>query len=97
MKQKAKKTDRLFNKLLEKHDNHIRVKLVPDEKITLVFHTKKARARRKTKQQIERDRINNHIDKLMIEYGPDGHTDGSAIITAYIMSLLKKERRKNEK
>lgn len=32
--------------------------------------------------------INQQVDEIMINFGPDGHTDGSEIITDFIVSLL---------
>jgi hypothetical protein len=38
---------------------------------------------------MDRDRINDIIDTIMINDGPDGHCDGSGLITSFILALLE--------
>jgi hypothetical protein len=37
---------------------------------------------------INKESINNDIENLLIEYGGDGHIDGSKQITEYIVNLV---------
>ncbi len=41
------------------------------------------------KEEEAKKKIQSDIENLMIEFGPDGHCDGSDKITEYIMELLK--------
>jgi len=49
---------------------------------------------RNTDWKILRSRILTNVRELMMEYGPDGHTDGSDEITDFVIRTLKNDRKR---
>jgi hypothetical protein len=97
MKKAPKKlTPELDNKiesLFQLRDNRLHVKLPEPQTVSFTFRVSKSK---KPKKKTEFDRICDHVEDIMREHGPDGHTDGSGIITRYILYLLRKERAKKK-